>query len=323
MAATRLTPLTLCCALLLCGAAAAQAPQESCGEYRISTTVEMVMLNVSVTDKSGGFVSGLAENNFLVYEDGRQQEIQTFHQEDAPVSVGLVIDTSGSMRPKMPYAVAAAATFLSLSNPEDQVFVVNFNEAVEFGLPEGVPYTSDRTLLEGALKKGSPQGQTALYDALYAALMHLRQAPLKKRVILLISDGGDNRSRRTLEEVLVEAKASNVLIYSIGLYDEDAKDKDPGVLKRLAQLSGGQSFLPYDPVRALQACRQIAADIRAQYSIGYAAPDGEEAYRTVKVLVKSPDRRRMQVRTREGYLHTPSKTGADCAPANTVSDSGK
>ena len=239
-----------------------------------------------------------------VYEDGVLQPIKYFSQEDVPVTVGLVIDNSGSMKPKLRDVVSAALVFARSSNPQDQMFVVNFNERVSFGLPENVPFTDQVASLEVALSTVKANGETALYDAVAVALEHLNKGDRDKKVLIIISDGGDNSSKHKLPEIMALAGTSNVIIYTIGIYDEQDADRDPGVLKRLAKDTGGEAFLPPSLKDLAPVCERIAHDIRNQYTIAYAPTnrnrDGN--YRVIQVKANAPGRGRLLVRTRTGYF---------------------
>src|ERR1039458_4104257 len=181
-------------------------------QYRISVDVGLVALPVIVTDKKGLAVSGLAKDSFQVFEDGHPQQIALFEPEDVPVTVGLVVDNSGSIRAKRPEVVAAAQAFAQSSNPQDQMFVVNFNQAVHMGLPQGVDYTNDVQLLQGALTRLPAMGNTALYDAVATAVDHLKVGTATRKGLIVISDGGDNASKLSLRDLLKQAEASNVQI---------------------------------------------------------------------------------------------------------------
>ncbi len=156
--------------------------------------------------------------------------------------------------------------------------------------------------LAAALGTLVPQGQTALYDALSVALDRLDQATHARKVLVLLSDGGDNVSTATLDQVLAHARQSNVAIYAIGIYDAGAPDTNPGVLKTLAAATGGERFLPQSPGRLLQACFEIAREIRSAYTLGYTPPERDGRYHAVRVVVESTDGRRLVVRTRPGYF---------------------
>lgn len=284
-------------------------------QYTINSSVEMVLLDVGVKDSKGGFVSDLRKDNFKVYEDNKPQEISTFTSYDTPVTVGLVVDNSGSMRLKRADTVTAALTFAKESNPQDEMFVVNFNDKVSLGLPAGMDFTDDNNTLRTALLNNPVAGQTALYDALFEALAHLDKGRRDKKTLVLISDGGDNRSQHTLDEVVDLAEKSTATIYAIGIYDPEDKDANPGVLKKLANLTGGYAFFPKVSTQIVDDCRKIAKDIRNRYTLGYTvtntAYDGK--IRKLRVDATSPDHAKMLVRTRTSYIARPRK-----APSTTV-----
>jgi VWFA-related protein len=238
-------------------------------EPTISVDVNLVVLKASVLDKKGGFVSDLRKEDFRVYEDGAPQTIQVFSHEDVPVAVGLEVDNSGSMGRKRHEVSAAALAFVRASNPRDEMFVVNFNEEVLFGLPDTQFFSADPAELERALSGVQAGGRTALYDALEAGMDHLKKAALDKTVLIAITDGEDNASQHTLRQVLEDAGRSDVIIYTIGLFDEDEHDTNPGVLKKIADATGGQAFPLPETSEVEPTCEQIAKDIRNQYTIAY------------------------------------------------------
>jgi VWFA-related protein len=257
-----------------------------------------------VTDRQGGFVSDVGEQGFEVYEDGVRQRIRLFKNEDVPVTVGLVVDHSTTMRPKLAEVSAAARTFVRSSNPEDEMFVVNFNEKVSLGLPPTLRFTNSTTLLQDAIGSAPTGGQTALYDAIAKALEELQAGRRDKKVLIVISDGGDNASKRSLAQVMQLAAQSSAVIYTVGLFDQDDPDRNPGVLKRLAQATGGEAFLPAQFSEVVAICERIARDIRHQYTIGYVplnvAHDG--AYRAIRVVARAKGHDKLSVRTRRGYI---------------------
>src|ERR1022692_4758437 len=183
------------------------SPPDSNG-LTISTEVKLVILDISVKYAKGGYVSGLTQDNFHVYDNGKLQAIKHFSHEDVPVTVGLVMDSSGSMRAKRPEVITAALTFIRASNPHDEAFVVNVNDKVRPGLPADVSFTDNPQTLFTALWKGDPQGRTALYGALAYSLDHLEKGRMDKKTLVVISDGGDNASKMKLPELLVRAQES-------------------------------------------------------------------------------------------------------------------
>lgn len=271
--------------------------------FQISVNVHLVMLNTSVRDRKGLAVSDLSEQAFEVYEDGVKQTIRLFKHEDIPVTVGLVIDHSGSMRHKIAEVIAAARTFIQSSNPEDQMFVVNFNENVTFGLPNSVLLSSRSEELARAISNTPTAGRTALYDAIIQARKRLQTGGRDKKVLIVISDGGDNASTHTLAEVLKMAQLSSTLVYAIGIFDESDPDRNPGVLRRLAGATGGEAFFPAQLHDVLAICERIARDIRNQYTIGYVSSNEARSgtYRTIRVTARSNGKGKLSVHTRAGY----------------------
>lgn len=279
-------------------------PSRPGDEYTIRVDVEMVILHATAQDHKHALVSGLDKDNFQVYEDGVLQPIKNFSHEDIPVTVGLVIDNSGSMGPKRTDVIAAALAFARSSNPQDQIFVVNFNERVSFGLPDNTPFTDQVAQLEVALSRIRAQGETALYDALAAALEHLRMGNRDKKVLIIISDGGDNASKHKLTEIVTMVGQPDTIIYTIGIFDEQDPDRNPVVLKRLAKDTGGEAFLPESLRDIAPICEKIAHDIRNQYTISYAPTNRKRdgTYRVIEVRASAPGRGRLSVRTRTGYF---------------------
>src|SRR5437764_8001844 len=173
----------------------------SAQEFKIRADVELVLLDISVKNPAGGYVTGLTKDQFQIYENGTRQKITQFAAADVPVAVGLVMDDSGSMGPRRSSLIAAGVAFVEASNPQDQIFVVNFNDKVRRGLPESVPFTDDINLLRAALSKDRPEGRTALYDAIAFALKHLETGRRDKKALVVVSDGGDNCSTHSFKDV--------------------------------------------------------------------------------------------------------------------------
>jgi Ca-activated chloride channel homolog len=276
----------------------------SAGSFRIAVDVPLVVLHATVTDRQGSLVGNLREQDFQIYENGVAQRIQLFKNEDVPVAVGLVIDHSTSMGPKLVEVTAAARAFVRSSNREDQIFVVNFNEIASLGLPRSIRFTDSTAELEYAISGQSARGQTALYDAIAKALEQLETASWEKKALIVVSDGGDNASRRKLDEVMKLAERSSAVIYTIGVFDQSDEDRNPGVLNHLARATGGEAFLPGQLDDVVANCERIARDIRHQYIIGYTpsnpAPDG--SYRSIRAVVRTKGQGRLSVRTRTGYI---------------------
>ncbi len=282
----------------------APAPSRPRNEFTIRVDVDVVVLHATAQDRKKILVSGLDKDNFQVYEDGVLQPIKYFSHEDVPVTVGLVVDNSGSMRPKRREVIAAALAFARSSNPQDQMFVVNFNERVSLGLPSNIAFTDQAGQLQVALSSVAADGETALYDAIAVALEHLKKGERDKKVLIVVSDGGDNASKHKLAEIVAMVGQPDAIIYTIGIFDDQDADRNPGTLKRLAKDTGGEAFLPESLKDVVPICEQIARDIRNQYTIAYVPTNRERngKYRVVQVKASSRDRGRLSVRTRAGYF---------------------
>jgi VWFA-related protein len=281
---------------------AGQGPEK--GSFRIAVDVALVVLHATVIDRQGGLVTNLGEQDFEVYENGAPQHIQLFKNEDIPVAVGLVIDHSTSMEPKLAEVIAAARAFVRSSNREDEMFVVNFNEIASLGLPPSIRFTDSTAELERAIMIKVTRGQTALYDAVAKGLDELQAGSRDKKVLVVVSDGGDNASRRKQDEVMKLAEESTAVIYTVGVFDTDDQDRNPGVLNRLARATGGEAFLPRQLDEVVAICERIARDIRHQYTIGYVPgnPARDGSYRAIRVLARTKGQGKLSVRTRTGYI---------------------
>jgi Ca-activated chloride channel homolog len=270
---------------------------------RFSVELDLVVLQATVRDRAGHAVSGLGEQDFKVYQDGAVQPVRLFRHEDTPVTIGLVVDHSGSMHEKLGEVTAAARTFVRASNPEDQMFVVNFNEDVSLGLPSGMRFSNSADELGDAIWGAPAVGATALYDAIAEALQGLQKGERDKKALIVISDGGDNASKSSLDRVLKMAEESSAVIYTIGVFGEDDPDKNPRVLRRLAHETGGEAFFPSEPKETVEICERIARDVRDQYTIGFSSMNGEPgAYHKIRVTARSEEHGKLSVRTRAGYI---------------------
>ena len=271
--------------------------------YTISDHVNLVLLDVSVRDGRGAFVKGLTRNDFKVIEDGRPHDIANFAAVDAPVTIGLINDNSGSMRAMRPEVVTAGLAFAKASNPQDQFFVVNFNDRIYLGLPQSITFTDQLQTLRAALYLGQPAGQTALYDAIALGLEHLSLSSRDKRTLIVVSDGGDNVSKTKLPDLLRMVEASQVTIYTVGLMNPEDRDLNPGVLRKLASLSGGRYFQPASLSQVLPTFEQISREIRSRYTISfYPDPaDNKRSLHTIKVTVDDRSGRKLIAKTRASY----------------------
>lgn len=277
----------------------------------ISVDVNLVVLHATVRDRKGDFVPALRKQDFHVWEDGQPQTVQFFRYEDVPVSLGLIVDNSTSMGNKRADVVAAAVAFVQSSNPQDEMFIVNFNERTWLGLPTSKLFSADPAELTQALESRPPGGMTALYDAIDKGLNHLKDATCPKKVLIVISDGGDDASHHTLAQVLVAAGRSDVIIYTIGLFDVNQEEQNPGVLRKLARATGGEAYFPTPSREVTPVCRRIAADIRHQYMIGYRPSNAklDNTYRKIRVTATGPGGQKLNVRTRAGYIASPERAG--------------
>jgi VWFA-related protein len=273
----------------------------------LSVRTDLVTLPVTVVDRHGRFVTGLDREDFTVYDGGERQTIEFFTSEDTPATVGLVIDSSGSMRGRREEVTAAATAFAALSHPLDEFFIVNFNEAVWPGLPPSVPFTEDRDQLRAALSVTPARGMTALYDAIERALNHLQLGTRDRKALIVVSDGGDNASSQTLDAVLERGRRTSSVIYTVTFSDPDDHDARPQVLKKLAHETGGAAFTPRRGDDVMSSFAQIAREIRSGYTIGFLPPETSEGgFRSIKVVVDAGDRRQLIARTRAGYYAGPS-----------------
>lgn len=271
--------------------------------FTLRSDVRLVLLDVSVKDSKGAAVSGLSKADFRVFENHRPQQITVFDHDDVPVTVGILVDQSRSMGPKRDEVITAAQIFIEESNRRDEMFVLHFNDRVLAGLPAGTSFSDNVQLLRTALDRGVPEGKTALNDAVMEGLRHLALGTRGKRALVLISDGGDNASRHSRREMLDAVERSIATIYTIGLFDQDDPDRDPGILRQLARISGGETYLPKNLTEVAPVCRRIAREIRTRYTIGYPAPPGDADLRHIRVMVSAAGRGNLVVRARSEYRY--------------------
>ncbi len=279
--------------------AKADAPES--GEPVFSSEARLVPLNVTVTDKAGHLVTNLPKSAFQVFENNVPQEIKVFKREDVPVSMGLIIDNSGSMRDKRQGVESAALTLVRQSNAQDEAFIVNFNDEAYLD----ADFTSDIKEMERGLTKIDSRGGTAMRDAIRMSVDHLKaRAKRDKKVILVVTDGNDNASAISLESLVREAQQADVLVYAIGLLSEEEK-KEAKAAKRaldlLVESTGGQAFYPKEVSEVERIAKEVAYDIRNQYTIAYTStnPALDGTFRQVKVVAKAPGG--VTARTRLGY----------------------
>jgi Ca-activated chloride channel homolog len=275
----------------------------------ISVHTELVVVPVSVTDAAGNFVAGLTQNDFAIRDNGKAEAVAVFVQGDVPVTLGLVVDRSQSMRAKGPALRMALAALLGPTRPDDELFGVNFDDEASLALA-GL-FTSDRNEIAVALSGAVPGGRTALIDGVAEGLRHLPMGHSLKNALVIISDGGDNASRSTPAEVLALARRSQAVIYAIGLLGTPPveEEEDAQLLIRLCKDTGGVAYFPKSLEEISTAARQIARDLREQYTLGFSPGPhgGAPSFRKIEVTVSAAGRGRLHVRTRAGYLTVAAK----------------
>ena len=276
----------------------------------IRADVSLVQLSIQVTDSEGRNVVGLGREAFRITIDKKDQPITVFNGEDAPVTAGIVIDNSASMGPKREEVIAAALAFARASNSKDQMFVVHFNQHARFALPDSKPFTGTITELETAISGFDLGGTTALYDAILLAQSQFKRAVYGRKILLVITDGGDNSSKASLAEVLDALVKSEAVVFPIGLFDAADRDRNPRVLAQIAEVTGGESFIPAALADTTKICEQIAADVRRQYTLGFAgAQDGQ--YHQIEVTATDPKHGALKVHTRPGYFAVKARDSAN------------
>jgi Ca-activated chloride channel family protein len=283
-------------------------PEQDPNSVRIKT--DLVTLTLTVTDVYGRYVMGLAKKDFTIFDNNQEQEVTFFSDADAPVSLGVLFDVSGSMSgDKIQKARKALSRFIHTSHPNDEYFLIAFNSRAQLLLDR----TRDGDAVLQKLTLVSPRQNTALYDAVYLGLERVTRGAHQKRALLIISDGQDNASRYNFGEVRRLMKESDVITYAVGIIDAGDASSPMGMqgqafLDELTSVTGGKSFYPTNDVELDEIFDRISIELRHQYSIGYTPkdfqPDGK--WRKVKVKVKPPrGLPRLSVRSREGYYATP------------------
>ena len=266
--------------------------------------VDLVLLNATVTDSSNRFVTGLRQDDFKVWEDKIEQKIDYFSSENVPLSVGIIFDISGSMADKVKAAVTAATTFLRMTDPEDEYFLVQFSDSPSLTQD----FTTDITKLQSQLLFTKAKGRTSLYDALYLGLEKISHGRNSRKALLVITDGEDNHSRYSLGNVREFAREHDVMIYGIGIINPMEEQyggfQGRGVLSNLANLTGGDAFFP-ESVQALPGiCAQIGLDLKTQYLLGYKSQNfsSDGKWRKIRVKINAENRRAsLKVRAKQGY----------------------
>jgi Ca-activated chloride channel family protein len=283
-------------------------------EFVFRSDTRLVVLHTTVADRNGKLVADLPQKAFKVYENNVEQEVKLFRREDIPISVGLVIDNSASMRDKRQKVGAAALQLVKASNPQDEVFIVNFNDSAFLDCP----FTNSIPKLEEALAHIDSRGTTAMRDAIAMSINYMKNnAKLEKKVLLVVSDGDDNLSELTLEQLIRQAQQAEVLIYAIGLLTEEDRASARQAQKALdtiTETTGGAPYYPKELAEVDQIALQVAHEVRNQFTIGYSpsqqALDG--SFRQIRVAVDGPNR--PVARTRTGYWATPEPRTKPAAP---------
>ena len=280
-------------------------------EFRIGVKVDLVSLYASVVDKDNHFISGLERSRFRVFEDGVEQKIESFAQEDVPISMGIVLDLSGSMLDKIWQVNRAALAFIQAGNPGDELFLIGFNDRVEL-LQD---YTGDIDEISDALENTVVAGGTHLYDAVYLGVEKAQAGSRSKKALVVITDGDDKASYYSLKELISKIRESNVQVFCVGLLDDMPKKgifsrwsnseekKYHDALASISEETGGNAFFLRESTGIRGIVDEIARDLRGQYSIGYfssnTARDG--TYRTVKIELTGNKTGGMKIRHRRGY----------------------
>jgi Ca-activated chloride channel family protein len=269
----------------------------------IKTSVDLVLVPVTVTDPMERLVTGLSQDNFQVFENKKPQQIKHFSSEDVPVSLGIIVDTSGSMASKMDRVREAVKQFCDSANPQDEFFIITFSEEPRL-LQDFGDSAQD---VEGKLFFALPKGRTALLDAIYMGLRKMRQARYSKRALLIISDGGDNHSRYSEQEVKSAVKESDVMIYAIGTFERYVPTLEerlgPQLLSDIAETTGGRAFILDDLVQMPALARRIGMELRTQYVLGYRPENSPHDGKWHKISVKLKLPRKLD------YLQARAKTG--------------
>ena len=270
---------------------------------------ELVVLHVSVRDGDGRYITGLDRDAFTLIDDGKAQTLEMFSGDEVPASVGFLIDNSNSMRPNRERVIASAVEFAKHSHPKDEVFVMTFNEQVRPAFGPAVISETDPAVFASAMTQAiTARGMTAIYDGILEGLKRVGRGLHTRQVLIVISDGDDNASRATLDEVIKRVHESDATIYTVALIDPLTREGDPGLLRRLAHATGGESFRPRRVEQIGDAFERIAKDIRSAYTLAYTptsvskVSDENARRRTVRVYVKPKDGRQLRVRTRDGYF---------------------
>jgi len=283
------------------GAQDSVQPETSPTHRPFSVNVDLVELHVAVVDGTGRPIGGLGQQNFKIKENNILQPITVFKHEDLPVSLGLVVDNSRSIEPRKARLDAAALSFVDKSNPEDETFIIHFDSEVRLSRS----FTHDRMSLHHDLAGAKPYGETALYDAIMTGLDTMNEASYSKKALLVITDGIDNRSQSTLEQVVARASRDDVMIFPVGLLSQSGGLKAEDSLIKIAEATGGRAYFPQTPEEARIMIDLIAKDLREQYTIAYLPTNvlRDGRWRSVRVELEAPKGypKDLQMTYRHGY----------------------
>jgi VWFA-related protein len=293
----------LCILGLVLAGGVAKAQQATLNKgYTIAVDVNRVVLDVTVTDRKGRWIPGLTQDRFRLLEDGVEQKILDVTQEDRPLTLGLVVDSSRSIGERRAEVITGVMRLGVLSHEEDDLFLVSFNDAPHFGLDGPGSYTRSLPTLRNALFKMTPEGRTALYDAVILTLDQLAAGKWEREAAVIFSDGGDTASHASLEEAIERVQRSNALVYAVGLASDINPYRSPKTLKKLARASGGEAFFPTHDDELKNVCESIAKEMRSQYTLTYAPANTSREGRYREISVEIAGGGKWEVRAREGYF---------------------
>jgi Ca-activated chloride channel homolog len=269
--------------------------------FKLNVNVDLTEVHVNVTDEKDRPIGNLKKDNFRLLEDRVDQKISVFKHEDAPLSLGLIIDNSRSMEPRKQRMDEATLSFVRKGNPDDETFVIHFDDAARLDRD----FTDSIPLLEQSLAGVKPFGQTAIYDALMLGLQHMEQGKHMKRAILLFTDGVDNASQHSLSEAIEATKHEHIAVYPVGLLSAFGGQKAEDALVKIAEASGGRAYFPLTVEEARADMERIARDLREQYTLGYfpSSPSRNGAWRSIRIEVVPPPGLPAATKLNPNYRH--------------------
>lgn len=302
--------------IFLAGSVALPASRSLAQQERptFKSNSDLVVMHVSVRDRGGRYITGLTQDAFTVIDDGKPQAVEMFSADEVPATVGFLIDNSNSMQPNRDRVIASSVAFAKNSHPQDEIFVLTFNEKVQHAFGPRVIADVDPGVFAQSMQHAIVgRGMTAIYDGVIAGLSSLDHAMHTRQVLILVSDGGDNASKAKLDDVLKGVRDSDAMVYTVALVDPLVRDgSNPRLMRRLAHATGGEFYEPRRLDDVTDAFERISKDIRHAYTIAYTPTKGaedspERRRRTVRVYVRSKDGKTLNVRTRDGYFEKSSE----------------